>query len=1049
MPNAEAVCAWNGSLSYAGLLSLSEALARRLVRIGVGPGIYVPFACEKSLWAPVIMLGILEAGGAFVPLNPGEPVARLAEILTNVNAHVVITESKFEAVFRQLVKHVEIVPVEEDLVPVIDENRENGYHLSQLQTEEAKTSEKQTSGAKHVSDTSEVRTRSEPVTPSDPIFVLFTSGSTGKPKGIVQEHRAICTHAISHGEALGFHGARVLQFAAHTFDVAIMDVFTTLIFGGCICIPSEEDRRNNIIGVVNSMKVDLAILTPSFAGLIDPVEVPTLNTLAVGGEALPQDRILRWSPKVSLIQIYGPAEAGIVLTMKMEPGTAPETVGRPLVGCCCFLVDPNDSKSLVPIGAIGEMLIAGPTLARGYLNDPDKTSRSFIESPGWAEQLGLGSRRFYKTGDLLRYNTELFDGSYDFIGRKDTQIKLRGQRMELGEVEHHINNIPGIAFAMVTYMDRGCFAGELVAIVQLHSAKRESAKVRNARLYLASLQVLSAETVQSHLEKHIPTFMIPSLCLVIETMPFVPSLKIDRTRVVRWLASMEARPPELTTTRFPKLDAGEVTARDLSFEISRIMTNTRGTRATMLEERDINIHAAGIDSIQVISLSMFIQRNYNTKIPMDILLRPTTTIRDLSNFIDSYSKGGFANVSTKFDVQQECSKLSQHIDAKAPTTHFDEQGSIKNIFLSGATGFLGSFLLQQLMIIPNIHVFALVRCSSESEGFHKIKSTAEMNSSWHESHSSRIHIWPGDLIKLDLGLQSQALQQLRGDPDSSLPFIDAIIHNGARVHYSSDYSTLKPVNIDSTVELLKIAARNPKISSFTFVSGGIQPHLSCFDSPSLDLSHAGGYAQTKHVSETLVWECARHPSFQNKGMNIVKPGYIIGSGGNGITKESDFIWRLVAGCVDIGAYNAEEATHWVFMTSVDHVASRVIKSVFENTNSTGTPPSAHVEKVLDGLTFGELWELLRTEFGYRLEGMDGNRWMAKLTEQILETQEKNLLFPLLHVLERDGRCLGVREKPASGNRIPMDVVRSNIRYLINVGFLPAAGEVMASKQDRH
>ena len=226
-PSSQAVCAWDGSLTYSQLDTLSNIAARRLTCLGIGPGVYVPFAFEKSKWAVVASLGILKAGGAFVPLNPRDPHARLIEILRNVNADVVVTMEAFVATFEGLVKHIEVLST--DIIEGSSEYiRPNGLSSSPFKT----------------------------VSPKDPIFVLFTSGSTGKPKGMIHEHEAICTHATTHGAAMGYHGARVLQFAAHTFDVAIIDIFTTLIFGGCICIPSEEGRRNNIVEVINNMRVD-------------------------------------------------------------------------------------------------------------------------------------------------------------------------------------------------------------------------------------------------------------------------------------------------------------------------------------------------------------------------------------------------------------------------------------------------------------------------------------------------------------------------------------------------------------------------------------------------------------------------------------------------------------------------------------------------------------------------------------------------------------------------------------------------------------------------
>lgn len=187
IPGSQAVCAWDGSLIYGQLDALSSIAARRLACFGIGPRVYVPFAFEKSKWAIVASLAILKAGGAFVPLNPRDPPARLTEILRDVNAVVIVTMEAFVAMFESLVKHVEVIsadiihqhPITEEPYNYIEANGLNSSHI-------------------------------KAVSPQEPIFVLFTSGSTGKPKGIIHEHAVICIYIITYEEAIGYHGARVL-----------------------------------------------------------------------------------------------------------------------------------------------------------------------------------------------------------------------------------------------------------------------------------------------------------------------------------------------------------------------------------------------------------------------------------------------------------------------------------------------------------------------------------------------------------------------------------------------------------------------------------------------------------------------------------------------------------------------------------------------------------------------------------------------------------------------------------------------------------------------
>ncbi|KAL8726064.1 MAG: hypothetical protein Q9166_006943 [cf. Caloplaca sp. 2 TL-2023] len=1056
IPGAVAVSAWDGTTSYAQLTELADVAALELLRLGVGPGVFVPFAFEKSMWTVVAMLAILKAGGAFVPLNPSDPPARLAEITQNVNAHVIVTMETLVPIFENMVKHVEVISAETVQLGRPDHN----------------------------TDTID-RPVTCNVTPDDPIFVLFTSGSTGKPKGMIHEHAAICTHAVVHGKAMGYHKARMLQFAAYTFDVAIIDVFTTLIYGGCVCIPSEEDRRNNIIEVINTMKVDYTILTPSFAGLIDPAEVPTLKTVAIGGEALPQDRIERWAKHVRFIQIYGPAEVGICIMMDMKPNTPPETLGYPLLNSSCWLVDPDNSDILVPIGAVGELVVAGPSLARGYLNDETRTQSSFISTPVWATRLGILYGRCYKTGDLLRYNVDSFDGSFDFVGRKDAQIKLRGQRLEPGEIEYHLGLLPGVAVSMVTRPEKGAYAGELVAVVQMQRVNGERSRVQNQAIGLAAIQSLSIDTVHSLLAKVLPSYMIPSICLVVNSMPFVPSLKIDRRAVNDWLAKMEAMPFESPISTLSRLESHETTASALSVKVVELVTGGGRGHGRVLAGHDFALQEAGIDSIKIISLSMFLSQNYSTKIPLNVLLSSKVTIRELAKLADHHNEEALSNGHTllrpfsiqSLDIRAEIDFLSKELFRNIEAQRSGEEVAaspkpIRNVFVTGATGYLGSAIIQQLLAQPSLQIHALVRCKNPSEGLQRIITAATANGWWHDDYISRLHIWQGDLTVPCLGLNDCNLNLLQGT-SNTIPkdlCIHAIIHNGARVHYNSDYHTLKPVNTLSTLHLLTTTAISPHLQTFLFVSGGENPnidHPPIHNPPSSSppppprqqqpkplthpLTHSNGYTQTKHISESLVRHCATHPLFRTKTLYTVKPGYIIGSASHGIANRADFIWRLVAGCVEIGAYNREEENHWLYLASVDRVAASVIDLILPNSPSQNDrrlplPPSGHVERVLDGIRFVELWRMLEQGIyraqGFHFEALRGDVWMRRLRDWVVGSGERHMLFPLLHTLEQDGGCIGDEKfdgeqggmlEKSAGVR---EAVKRNLEYLVEVGFLP-------------
>jgi non-ribosomal peptide synthetase component F len=260
------------------------------------------------------------------------------------------------------------------------------------------------------------------VAPHNPAFVIFTSGSTGRPKGVILEHAAMVTSSNAHGSNLGIGpGSRFLQFASYTFDNSLEEMFTTLQRGGCVCVPSEEQRMNDLPGAIAELEANFMDLTPTVAALLNPADVPSIKGMALGGEALTKAVVDQWSKHVHLHGQYGPSEASINSAWKdFKHGGEPTNIGY-AIGSVSWIVDPENRDRLVPIGCKGELLIEGPILSRGYLNDPEKTALAFIKDPEWARSGGSAERRFYCTGDLVHYTS---DGEMMYLGRKDSQVKV-------------------------------------------------------------------------------------------------------------------------------------------------------------------------------------------------------------------------------------------------------------------------------------------------------------------------------------------------------------------------------------------------------------------------------------------------------------------------------------------------------------------------------------------------------------------------------------------------------------------------------------------------
>ncbi|KAK0701263.1 hypothetical protein B0H67DRAFT_650496 [Lasiosphaeris hirsuta] len=525
-PDAPAICSWDGDLGHGELDALADKLAHKLVGLGVGPEVAVPVCFGKSKWAVVSILAVLKASGVVVPVA-AEPAQR---------RHI----SRFPGIGH-------ILAVDDDL-------------LRSLPNPPQRRVESRAS-------------------PSNAAFIIYTSGSTGTPKGVVLEHASMSTGMQAHGARFGMDPeTRAFQFASFTFDISLHDMITTLQFGGCVCMPSEEERLGDVAGAMRKMDVNYTFLPPRVLPTLNPSDVPGLRTLVVGGEATQAEHIEPWLGRMRVFNAYGPAECCIVSTCNELTDVA-ETpnIGRAVAGGL-WVVDEQDFHRLLPIGSVGELLIEGPLLARGYLNNPEKSSAAFISNPGWLAQYGFadasgtssGARRFYRTGDLVRQNG---DGSLTYVGRRDSQVKIRGQRVEIGEIEHHLKRHESVGDAVVLYPTRGPAESRLVALLTFSKLKASGPAIQELQPTApdqAQLANSLVSRVHEQLVEHVPSYMIPSTWISLRSLPQNSSNKIDRRRLMQWLEGMSTDDLESIAVG-RKVDAPEAPENDLQRKLHAVV----------------------------------------------------------------------------------------------------------------------------------------------------------------------------------------------------------------------------------------------------------------------------------------------------------------------------------------------------------------------------------------------------------------------------------------------------------------------------------------------
>jgi amino acid adenylation domain-containing protein len=477
-----AVAAWHDgeSLSYGELDRQAGQIAARLRELGVGPETLAGVCMPPGLRRLAAFLGIWKAGGGYVPLDPALPAERLSFMISDTQMAVVLTDNAGAASVPAGAVLAGAVP------PVINLDRE----WERVQGLDG-------------GDLGEVG-----VTPSNVAYVIYTSGSSGQPKGVVVEHGHASNFLQGMVETwqLGA-GDAVLQFSSFTFDVSVLDTFAPLVAGARVVLADDQTRHSppRLAALIRDRGVTVACLAPAVLSLLGDEQFPGLRVLMSAGEELPADLARRWiRPGLRLVNGYGPTEATVLSTyQELDAGLVPPPIGRPTwPNYQAYVLDPHLQP--VPAGVIGELHIGGASVARGYLNRPELTCERFIPDPF------VPGGRLYKTGDLVRRRP---DGIIMFVGRMDHQVKIRGLRVELGEIETALATHPAVAQAIATVVTDPAGDRQLAAYLR---AEPDGPPPGAAEL-------------RDHLGRILPAYMIPAYLVPVDAFELNASGKVDRS----------------------------------------------------------------------------------------------------------------------------------------------------------------------------------------------------------------------------------------------------------------------------------------------------------------------------------------------------------------------------------------------------------------------------------------------------------------------------------------------------------------------------------------
>lgn len=853
----------NHSVSYHDIDLQTDQLARYLVSKGVKTGQTIAVLSERSAYLPQTALAVWKAGGVYMPLSTSLPTERMAYMCKDAAPALLIVLDG-HAVPAPL-RHLKTIRPQDGFDPCED------IKLAVIKPESA-------------------------------AYILYTSGSTGAPKGVVISHKG--WNNFANGVAAKLHITaedRLLLSASPSFDAWNSDVGMCWMRGAAIYTITRQEM-DDIEGVKKTIArhaITHVTLPPSYLRLFDHCDFPSLKRIMTVGEAPITADVAYYADKLDYYNGYGPTENSGATTIGIVPPSREQLhAGTPMPNTQVYILDQN--QNLLPPGAIGQIWVGGDSVGIGYLNQPDKTAEVFVET-----QFG----RLYSTGDLGRWTPE---GNLEIHGRCDSQVKLRGQRVELGEIEHRLQTMPGVHHAVALVETTNNATQTLWAFVTLSE----------------NTPCPSNEEWDAHLRKDLPEYMIPSAVIVVEKIPMGLSGKVDQAAL---LTHIKDHSPKGTITRTPPIS-------DTERRIAAIWSEQLNGIEIACED---DFFALGGDSLRVIAVINALRNEYECS-ANDLYENPTlkafaqhckhrpqhleTQLQKAKDHWQAY------NAELDSYNQQQSTALAWTLtDYYQRNTHYDdlslsERQTYNHVLLTGGTGYLGAYLVRELLKTDVTQLTALVRGDNDQHATQRLCDTLVLYFGQDEgqklANDPRLNTLACDLRDSGLGLRGQHYDQLAQS-------IDAIYHSAANVNHFGHYQDLYGDNVKATDHLIDLAAqRTNRPADFHHIStisvAGTPPTTGyqLFSEYSLAPKTAAEnyYIRTKQEAERHV--IAARTRLRNATIHRV--GNIVFSADNPILQKgvkTNAFFRQLAAFIRVGA--APDDLH-VWLCHVDYLAKALV-----------------------------------------------------------------------------------------------------------------------------
>lgn len=817
-PDNIAVIYQDNTLTYSEINKKANQLAHYLIECyHPQPDDLIGVCLERSEYLLIAVLAVLKAGAAYVPIAPDYPKQRIEYLWEDTQAKAIITSQSYQERILSLqnIACHQIVNLDDPAL------------LTSLDSQ--------------TDSNPQIETKSH-----DLAYVIYTSGTTGKPKGVMLEHRGIINRIqwMNHTFPLNEQD-RIFQKTPYVFDVSVWEIFWANWYGASVVFarPEQHKDANYIANAINEYQISVIHFTPS---MLDAFEenlsqrqpknhLSSLRYIFCSGEALLLETVKRCHrllPHVAVHNLYGPTEASIDVLHFDCTNESIEAVyiGKSIDNTIFYVLDSH--HFLTPIGAVGELYIGGIGLARGYLNQLELTEKNFIKNPFPVEWPNNTFSKLYKTGDMVRL---LPNGNVEYFGRNDQQLKLRGNRIELGEIQCVLIGYPGIRQAIVV-------------------AKNSCDKISNSHFYLVAYYVsdqpLDESGLRSYLAQHLPDFMIPSFYVHIENIPLTTNGKLDEKALPLPTHSKieNYQPPVNEVQKFICAAYAQI------LKIEKVGIND-------------DFFMLGGNSILAIKLATKLQKDYRILLTDIFTLRTPEKIARATSSIqgDLYDSiqplcDFYVNkiiYATNDVVLEEYLGHRAYFKKNPENTPVYKVKVIRNVLLTGSTGHLGCHILSELLTKTEYKVYLLIREQSDECAFNRLHRKysyyfgEDLN-----NFKDRLVIFASDLADAKLGLNRENYQYLTSQ-------IDSTIHCAALVKYYGQYEEFYQANILSTINIIEFAkATNNKdvhyISTVGVLMDGYIPNktIHVFDEEDDLKTFVSGhnfYNQTKRQAEQLVF----------------------------------------------------------------------------------------------------------------------------------------------------------------------------------------------------